>query len=180
MNQSTLRLALDADHARERERRAVGFGRGRLYHRHRLDREGCLKPTTSPDGRRFTDGAQPAATVIGHGARVRGDMDSDGPVEIHGTLEGDCQTSAHCIVHEGARVLGNITAAALVVAGEVEAGVLWAEKVELRASARVVATIRAHVIAIRDGALYQGQIDKVDATGGPSFLKDRREGPTRR
>jgi len=139
------------------------------------DREGCLKPTTPPDGRRFADGAQPPATVIGPGARVRGDLDSSGPIEIHGTLEGDCQTSAHCTVHEGARVLGNITANALVVAGEVEAGVLWAGKVELRASAKVVATLRAHVIAIHDGAFYQGQIDKVDAADGPLFLKDRRE-----
>jgi cytoskeletal protein CcmA (bactofilin family) len=136
--------------------------------------EGCLKPT-SPEGRRFADGVQPPTTVIGHGARVRGDLDSSGPIEIHGTLEGDCQTSAYCTVHEGARVLGNITANALVVAGEVEAGLLWAGKVELRASARVVATIRAHVIAIRDGAVYQGQIEEVDAAGGPLFVRDRRE-----
>lgn len=45
-------------------------------------------------------------------------------MEIRGTLEGDCQTSARCVVHEGGRVLGNIEAAALVVAGKVEGGLL--------------------------------------------------------
>jgi cytoskeletal protein CcmA (bactofilin family) len=108
----------------------------------------------------LADGASPAPTVLGPGAFVRGDLDSDGPVYVHGTLEGDCQTSAHCFVHEGARVLGNITAAALVVAGEVEAGMITAEKVEVRATAKVVATIRARVVAIQDGAFFQGQIEK--------------------
>jgi len=54
------------------------------------------------------------------------------------------------VVHEGARVLGNIEAAALVVAGRVEAGLLEADKVELRASANVVAAIRARVLVIAD------------------------------
>jgi cytoskeletal protein CcmA (bactofilin family) len=139
-------------------------------------REGHLEPNTTPTGRRFTDGAV-APTVIGKGTRVRGDIETGDAIEIRGVLEGDCVTSAHCIVHEGARVLGNIGATALVVAGEVEAGVLAAEKVELRASARVVATIRTRVIAIRDGAFYQGQIEDADEAGGPSLFKDRRRNP---
>jgi cytoskeletal protein CcmA (bactofilin family) len=97
--------------------------------------------------------------VIAHGTRVRGDVSSTGPVEIQGTLEGDIQTSAHCVVREGARVLGNIEAAALLVAGEVEAGVLRADKVEVRASARVLATIRARVVAIADGAEFKGEVE---------------------
>lgn len=139
--------------------------------------EGCLRPTTPLPERRFADGAQPASTVIGPGSRLRGDLESGDPIEIHGHLEGDCQTSAHCVVHEGARVLGNIAAAALVIAGEVEAGVLSADKVELRPSARVVATIRTRVIAIGDGAFFQGQIEDAESTSGPSLLKDRRRGP---
>jgi len=95
-------------------------------------------------------------------------------VEIRGTLEGDCHTSARCIVHEGGRVLGNIDAIALVVAGEVDAGLLKAEKVELRASARVSGVIQAAVVAIADGAFYEGEIEDPEAAGGPAVLKDRR------
>jgi cytoskeletal protein CcmA (bactofilin family) len=137
-----------------------------------------LKPTTSPPGRRFTDVAYPSATVIGHGTRIRGDLASRDPVEIRGTLEGDCQTSAHCIVREGARVLGNIDAAALVVAGEVEAGLLRAQKVEVRASARVLARIRAPLVAIADGAFFHGEIETEGAHGasGPAVIEDRRRG----
>lgn len=104
-------------------------------------------------------------------------MASTGPVEIRGTLEGDIQTSAHCVVREGARVLGNIEAAALLVAGEIEAGVLRAEKVEVRASAKVVATIRARVVAIADGAKFEGEVQVEDphSTNSPALPDGKRK-----
>lgn len=134
-----------------------------------------MSESTTTSGRRFTDAVLQASTVISRGTRVRGDVESDSPVYVQGVIEGDCQTTAHCLVHEGARVLGNISASALVVAGEVEAGLVVAEKVEIRATARVIATIRARVIAINDGAFYEGQIDDISVPGGPAIVRDRRE-----
>jgi cytoskeletal protein CcmA (bactofilin family) len=136
--------------------------------------EGGLKPTTSPADRRVTDQALGPTTLIGPNTRFKGDVSTGDPVEIRGTLEGDCQTSARCVVHEGARVLGNIEAAALVIAGKVEAGLLKADKVELRATAVVEGAIRAQMIVIADGAFYKGDIEGAGATGGPPLLKDRR------
>jgi cytoskeletal protein CcmA (bactofilin family) len=97
------------------------------------------------------------ATVIARGTVVRGDLACVGRVEVRGTVEGDILTSAHCVVREGARVLGNIEARALLVAGEVEAGVLRAARVEILASAHVVATVRAKVVSIADGAVFEGE-----------------------
>jgi cytoskeletal protein CcmA (bactofilin family) len=116
--------------------------------------------------------------VIGRGTHILGNVVSSDPVDIRGVLEGDCQTSAHCIVREGARVLGNIDAVALLVAGEVDAGVLQADKVEVRPSARVLATIRARVVAIADGAFFQGEveIEEPRPASSPPLLKDRRKG----
>ena len=136
--------------------------------------EGRLDSTTSPPERRFTDQPHAVATLIGPGTLIRGDVRSTGPVEIRGTLEGDCLTSARCIVHEGGRVLGNIDAAALVVAGKVEAGLLKADKVELRVSASVEGTIRARVLVIADGAFYKGDIEWAGAAGSALPLRDRR------
>jgi cytoskeletal protein CcmA (bactofilin family) len=116
--------------------------------------------------------------VIERGTRVLGNVVSAEPVDIRGVVEGDCQTVAHCIVRDGGRVLGNIDAAAILVAGEVEAGLLKADKVEVRASARVRATIRARVVAIADGAFFQGEVEIVGAgaASGPPLMKDRRKG----
>jgi cytoskeletal protein CcmA (bactofilin family) len=133
--------------------------------------------------RRFTDTDSPV-TVIGPGTTVRGDLTGGGAVEIRGVLEGDCRTSAHCVVIEGARVVGSIEATGIVVAGVVEGRALVADKVELRASARVRASVTARVVTIAEGAFYDGtvQMEGQDARSGPVFFKERRsgsEGPSR-
>jgi cytoskeletal protein CcmA (bactofilin family) len=128
--------------------------------------------------RRFSD-TDPPATVIAAGTTVRGDLSGGDAVEIRGTLEGDCRVGAHCRVTEGARVRGSVEASGLVVAGEIEAETLTADTIEIRASARVRASLRARVVAIAEGAFYEGdvQMQGPDPSGSPVFFKDRR-GPS--
>jgi cytoskeletal protein CcmA (bactofilin family) len=85
---------------------------------------------------------------------------------------------ALCVVAEGARVLGNVEANGLVVAGEIEAGTLVADSIELHSSARVRAALVARVVAIADGAFYQGDVHMrgPGAASGPFLFKDRRQG----
>ena len=138
-----------------------------------------MEPVSSPTIRRLADTGTPA-TVIGRGMTVRGDLTGGDAVEIRGTLEGDCRTSGLCVVAQGGRVLGNVEAAGLVVAGEIEAGMLAAERIEIRAAARVRGSITARVVAIADGAFYQGDVQMLgpEAPAGPVYFKDRRKAPT--
>jgi cytoskeletal protein CcmA (bactofilin family) len=140
------------------------------------------KDPSSPN-RRFTDTDSPG-TVVGPGTTVRGDVTGGDAVQIRGLLEGDCRTSGHCVVSQGARVVGSIEATGIVVAGVIEGGALAAEKVEIRASARVRASVTGRVVAIADGAFYEGavQMEGQDAPTGAVFFKERRsgsEGPSR-
>jgi cytoskeletal protein CcmA (bactofilin family) len=136
-----------------------------------------LEQSPSSPSRRFTDTDSPV-TVIGAGTTVRGDLTGADALEIRGTLEGDSRTSAHCVVREGARVRGSIEAAGIVVAGEIEARALVADKVEIRPSARVRAAVTARVVAIADGAFYEGHVEMQGqgAPGGPVYFKERRGG----
>jgi cytoskeletal protein CcmA (bactofilin family) len=115
--------------------------------------------------------------VIAVGTIVRGDVTGGDSVEVRGTLEGDCRIEGLCVVAQGARVLGNIEAAGVVVAGEVEAGTVAAERIELRASARVRAAITTRVMGIADGAFYEGDVQMLgpDAPAGPVLFRDRRK-----
>ena len=142
--------------------------------------EAHVEPVTPSPGRRLTD-TRPPATVIGSRTTLRGDLTGGDTVEIRGTLEGDCRVGGLCVVAEGGRVLGNVEAAGLVVAGTVEAGTLAADRVELRSSARVSGTITARVVAIADGAFYEGDVrtEGPDAPAGPVYFKDRRRAGTR-
>ena len=139
-----------------------------------------METAPSQPGRRLTDVTSPT-TVIGPGTTVHGDVSGRDPIEIRGTVEGDCRFGGLCIVAEGGRVLGNIEAEGLVVAGEVEAGKLTVDRVELRPSARVRATITARVLAIADGAFYEGDVQMEPGTSpGPTFFRDRRQGADER
>lgn len=134
--------------------------------------------TTSPSpSRRLTDTAE-RATVIGVGTTVHGDVTGPDPVEIRGTLEGDCRIGGLCVVAEGGRVLGNVEASGLVVGGAVEAGTLTADRIEIRSSAKVSGTIVARLVAIEDGAFYEGEVrmEGPGAPPGPVYFKDRRKG----
>jgi cytoskeletal protein CcmA (bactofilin family) len=128
--------------------------------------------------RRFTDTGSPG-TVVGPGTTIHGAVTGGDVVEIRGLLEGDCRTSGHCIVSQGARVVGSIEATGIVVAGVVEGGVLLADKVEIRASARVRASVTGGAVAIADGAFYEGkvQVEGQDAPGGAVLFKERRTSP---
>jgi cytoskeletal protein CcmA (bactofilin family) len=134
-----------------------------------------LEPAPAQTGRRLTDVGSPA-TVIGAGTTVHGDVSGRDPLEIRGSVEGDCRIGGLCIVAEGGRVLGNIEAEGLVVAGEIEAGKLTVDRVELRSTARVRGAITARVLAIADGAFYEGEVQmEPGAAPGPTFFKDRRQ-----
>jgi cytoskeletal protein CcmA (bactofilin family) len=112
-------------------------------------------------------------------------MVSSDSVEIRGTLEGDCRVAALCTVGEGGRVLGNIDATSLVVAGEVTAGMLTAERIEIRATGHVCGTLRARRVIIAEGALYEGDIETPGGgvAGAPPIPKERKglaEAPPKR
>jgi cytoskeletal protein CcmA (bactofilin family) len=114
--------------------------------------------------------------VIGPGIRVRGELTGDDPVEVGGTLEGDSRVSAHYTIREGARVVGKVEATSIVIAGEITGPVLSADKVEIGATARVRADIRARVVAIAEGAFFDGQVQMQgkDAAGPVTFKEQRR------
>jgi len=134
-----------------------------------------VEPAPSQTGRRLTDASSPA-TVIGAGTTVHGDVSGREPLEVRGTVEGDCRIGGLCTVAQGGRVLGNIEADGLVVAGEIEAGKLTVDRIELRSTARVRGAITARVLAIADGAFYEGDVQmEPGASAGPTFFKDRRQ-----
>jgi cytoskeletal protein CcmA (bactofilin family) len=139
-------------------------------------------PTPAPQleapSRRFTDGADPGATVIGPGTRVKGDLVADGPVEVGGVIEGDARVEALCRVREGARVTGRLEAKSLVLEGEVSGPSVVAERVEIGATARVTSNIRARMVAIADGAFFEGEVrmDDTGAPGTPTSFTEKRSG----
>lgn len=142
-----------------------------------LGRPPTPEPPTDAPARRFTDAVDRRVTVIGPGTEVRGELIAQGPVELAGVIDGDTRVGAHLHVRPGGRVSGRLEAKSLVVEGEVDGPSVVAERVEIGASARVTSNIRARLVAIADGAFFEGEV-RMDGTGAPgnpiTFTEKRR------
>jgi cytoskeletal protein CcmA (bactofilin family) len=128
---------------------------------------------SSAPARRFTDSVDPNTTYVANDTRIVGDVVSEGPVDVAGTLEGDVRVRAHCRIREGAHVTGRLEAKSVVVEGEVSGPALVADKVEIGATGRVKSSIQARVVAIADGAFFEGEV-RMDGTGPQTFTEKRK------
>lgn len=97
-------------------------------------------------------------TVIGEYMTYRGDLAGTGNYLIHGRVEGRCDIDGHLLLEPTAHWLGDIVATHVVVAGEVVGDVYASDKLELLATARIRGNITSPVIAMAEGALYDGEI----------------------
>lgn len=98
-------------------------------------------------------------TVIADDLRIKGELISDGDVELKGEIEGDivCRT---LLVAEDARVKGSAVAEKIVVRGAVE-GSLSGNRVTLTSSARVTGELVCQALSIDENAYFDGKSQRV-------------------
>ncbi|MCE7891006.1 MAG: hypothetical protein DYH12_15135, partial [Sorangiineae bacterium PRO1] len=96
-----------------------------------------------------------AATIIGQGTAVRGNVRGAGSIEIRGRVEGDVQVDGDVAIGEDGAVNGSVSGAQILVAGQVAGDLTGSEAVMLERGARVVGDLVAPRIGIADGALVR-------------------------
>jgi len=96
-------------------------------------------------------------TVIGPNTNLRGDIRSDGGVRIDGVVEGSLQTAGNLIVSEGAKIVADITAHNVSVAGAIK-GNVSANRVEILSTGRVWGDITVTSFLLDEGGFVRGEI----------------------
>ena len=107
----------------------------------------------TPDGNRAAGGSQ-NQSFIDASLTVMGDLHSDGDVHLDGRVCGNV-SCAQLIVGKDAAISGNVTAEQVVIRGTTS-GSIHARVVILQDSARVESDIVYSVLAIDDGARFDG------------------------
>ncbi len=118
-----------------------------------------------------------AASIIGRGTSIRGNVRGAGAIEIRGRVEGDVQVDGDVTVAEDGAVSGNVSGAQIIVAGQVAGDLTGSEAVMLERGARVVGDLLAPRIGIAEGALVRG---RVRTEGEPTAPRRAAVVPTRR
>lgn len=105
-------------------------------------------------------GAKPAPSIISADLVIRGNLETDGDMQIEGTVIGDIRSHLLTIGPK-AKIEGEVIADDVVVNGHV-VGRIRGQKVRLSSSAHVDGDIVHKNIAIDSGATFEGSVQRSD------------------
>ena len=96
-------------------------------------------------------------TLIGKETSFKGSLEAPGgAVRIDGYFEGELHIGGDLIIGETGKVIGNVIAKNIVVAGEVNGSIESRGRLELAPSAKVIGDSKMVTLVIEDGAFLQG------------------------
>ena len=106
-------------------------------------------------------------SVIGPGISFQGNFSGAGGIRIEGTFDGSINVKGPVVVADGAKVIGNIQAFAVTVAGSVQ-GNITANKVEIRSTGRIFGDLVVTAFSTEEGAFLRGQVRMEDDVPAPA------------
>ena len=101
-----------------------------------------------------------APSIISADMKINGSVQSDGEMQIDGTIDGDVQAASLTIGQSG-KIIGEVRAETVVIRGRVE-GAVRAKKVELETGADVHGDIVHASLSIHGDANFEGQVKRAD------------------
>jgi cytoskeletal protein CcmA (bactofilin family) len=96
----------------------------------------------------------PARALIDTGLNVKGDLETEGELQIDGQIVGNI-SCGHLVIGKDGAVHGDIKADEVVIRGKTE-GVIRARRLMLQESARVVGNIFYERMSMEEGAQFIG------------------------
>lgn len=102
-------------------------------------------------------GADKIETTIGATTDFNGHLKSDGGIRIDGAFEGLVETAGNVIVGEGAKVLADVSARNISVAGTVKGNITASGRLEILSTGRVWGDIHVSSFLIDEGGVFRGQ-----------------------
>ena len=104
-------------------------------------------------------------TVIGQSIKIEGDLVSNGSIVVEGEVVGSLKTEQTLKIGEKAKVVANIKANDAFISGKVQGNVDIKGKLELSASAEVNGDIKASILTIAAGAVFNGSCSMTENAG---------------
>jgi cytoskeletal protein CcmA (bactofilin family) len=96
-------------------------------------------------------------TVIGPTANFKGTVQSDGGLRVDGVFEGNIQLAGNLIIGESGKVIAEVTAQNVSVAGALKGTVKAVGRLEILSNGRVWGDISVASFLIDEGGFFRGQ-----------------------
>lgn len=98
-----------------------------------------------------------AATLIGAGTTLKGDIQSQQDLRIDGTVIGNVKSAAKIIIGQGGVIEGDLESAQCDVNGKVSGNIRCRELLQLRGESMVTGNLYAGKLQIEPSATFNGQ-----------------------
>lgn len=96
-------------------------------------------------------------TIIGKGSLVKGDLKVQNSLRIDGQVKGRIDATDTVVVGKDGRVVGEIYAKNVMLAGKVQGNVTAEAKVLLESKSSVTGDIKASRLVVDEGAFFDGK-----------------------
>ena len=118
-------------------------------------RSGALWPRAD-----LLEPGDPHMTTLGRHLAIKGEVSSDDDLAIEGSVQGSVTVrDALLVIEASGRVDADVRAPRVVVHGAVQGTIAASERLELSSSASVDGSLSATLIAMADGARFNGRVD---------------------
>jgi len=108
------------------------------------------------------------ASVVSLGSVWQGSLKIEGSVKIEGQVTGEVEAKKMVFVAEGAQVDAKVRAALVVIAGEFKGEVFCSERLEIKPTGRVNASLTTKSLEVHEGAFIEGQIHMTELESKPA------------
>lgn len=128
--------------------------------------------------RRLEDAVGEKETVIANGTEVRGRIQGPNTVRIAGFFEGEISIDGMLWIGQQGEVQGTVKARDMIIEGQMKGEVEPSERIEIRASGRVIGNISCQKLAMAEGCFFQGEIKMPGGEGNPVTFVEKRQNRT--
>lgn len=115
-------------------------------------------------------------TVVGPTTNFKGTVQNDGGLRVDGVFEGAVETGGNLIVGEEAKVMADVVAYNVSVAGSVK-GNVKANRVEILSTGRVWGNVTVKSFLVDEGGFVRGEIIMEGAEFKPPITKSPKLAP---
>jgi len=98
-------------------------------------------------------------SLIAGDLTIEGKIEGAGHVRIAGRFKGDVNVQGNVTIEHGAHVTGQVTAATIIVSGEVHGNIQATSRVELLETGAINGDVKAAVLTVAAGSRMRGQAD---------------------
>ncbi|MCW1969397.1 MAG: polymer-forming cytoskeletal protein [Anaerolineae bacterium] len=109
-------------------------------------------------------------TVVSSGCRVNGTLHCDSGIKIEGIVEGIVMTRGNLVIAEGAKVMADVQAYNIVVAGSLK-GNITANKIEITETGRVWGDLTVNTLLLSEGSYLRGNTNMMGTDIEPLQLE---------